>query len=200
MGLHRAHLATVVMSAVYLLAVDKAAGQEEGMTRDVPISEFQNRADDVKPYNFDAKPGGLFYSIQFSEGFEEEVGFRRSHEIVPIGPTEVFAPNKQVYVVFALYPHLESFQVVGRCYPEAVDGLNAKDMLTEDSMYMALEDESGYLKFFPPRDGWKPGRYKVEVHVGWKVTEVSLMGAMRFTVEPNSKTSDTATSNSAQVK
>jgi len=32
------------------------------------------------------------------------------------------------------------------------------------------------------------------------VTEVSLMGAMRFTVEPSSKTSDPATSNSAQVK
>ena len=42
--------------------------------------------------------------------------------------------------------------------------------------------ESGYLQFFAPPDGWKPGRYKVEIHLGWEVSEISLMGTMRFTV------------------
>jgi len=53
---------------------------------------------------------------------------------------------------------------------------------------MALEDENGYLKLFPPPGGWKPGKYKVEIHIGWKINEISLIGAMRFTVNPaNSK-------------
>jgi hypothetical protein len=51
-------------------------------------------------------------------------------------------------------------------------------------MYMALEDESGYVKLAPPTGGWRPGRYKVEIHVGFSVTELSLMGTMRFTVAP----------------
>jgi hypothetical protein len=49
-------------------------------------------------------------------------------------------------------------------------------------MYIALEDESGYLKLSSPEGRWKPGRYKVEIHAGEQVNEVSLMGTMRFTV------------------
>jgi hypothetical protein len=37
-------------------------------------------------------------------------------------------------------------------------------------MYIATEDESGYLKLFPPTGGWKPGKYRVEIHVGSKST------------------------------
>ena len=188
------HLAVVLGFTAGMLGVSHVAAQEEGFTRDVPIQEFQNRQEDVKPYDFDAKPEGIFRSIQFAEGFEEEMGVRRTHEIIPDRPTDVFTSNKLVFVVFALYPHMESFQVVGRCYPERVAGLGSNDVLAEDKMYMALEDESGYLKFFPPTGGWKPGKYKVEVHVGWKVTEYSLMGTMRFTVDPDGKAPDTAAS------
>ena len=49
-------------------------------------------------------------------------------------------------------------------------------------MYIALEDESGYLILSSPQGRWKPGRYKVEIHAGEQVNEVSLMGTMRFTV------------------
>ena len=187
-------LAVAFGFAAGLLGVSQVAAQEEGFTRDVPIQEFQNRQEDVKPYDFDAKPEGIFRSIQFAEGFEEEMGVRRTHEIIPDRPTEVFTSSKLVFVVFALYPHMESFQVVGRCYPERVAGLGSNDVLAEDKMYMALEDESGYLKFFPPAGGWQPGKYKVEVHVGWKVTEYSLMGTMRFTVDSDGKAPDTAAS------
>jgi hypothetical protein len=31
-------------------------------------------------------------------------------------------------------------------------------------------------------DAWKPGRYKVEIHVGEQINEMSLMGTMRFTI------------------
>jgi hypothetical protein len=55
-------------------------------------------------------------------------------------------------------------------------------MIGQDVMYIALEDESGYLKLSSPEGRWKPGRYKVEIHAGEQVNEVSLMGTMRFTV------------------
>lgn len=158
--------------------------EEIPLTRDVPIQEFQNKAETPNSnYNFDAPPQGVFRSIQTSEGYEEELGFRRTHEIVPVSPTDVFRPEApSVFIVFTVFPHYQSYQVIGICYPEQVEGLDAKTPVGKDSMYLALEDESGYLKLFPPADRWKPGQYKVEIHIGWEATEISLIGTMRFTV------------------
>lgn len=134
-------------------------------------------------YDFDKPPGGLFLTIQTAEGFDEELGYRRTHEIVPVQPTDVFHPSSPaVYIVFNVHQHYQPYQVFGICYPEKVPGLDPKTLIAQDTMYMALEDESGYVKLAPPAGGWKPGQYKVEIHVGFQVSELSLMGAMRFTV------------------
>ena len=180
------------------LSIGEGLAEEFPFTRNVPIPDFQNRQEDVRPYNFDAPPEGIFRSIQFAEGFEEEMGFRRTHEIVPVGPTEIFRPDSRaVYVVFQVHQHYESFQVFGLCFPEHVKGLAPKTLIAQDVMYLALEDESGYLKLFPPKGGWKPGKYKVEIHIGWKVNDISLVGTMRFTVIPAGQT-DSASSSPPQ--
>lgn len=134
-------------------------------------------------YDFDKPPEGLFITIQTAEGFDEELGYRRTHEIVPVQPTDVFHPSSPaVYIVFSVHQHYQPYQVFGVCYPEKVPGLDPKTLIAQDTMYMALEDESGYVKLAPPAGGWKPGQYKVEIHVGFSVTELSLIGTMRFTV------------------
>jgi len=174
------------LTAAILLASLCLGGQSRAeqppLTRDMPIQEFQNKAD-VPPYDFDAPPQGLFRSIQFSESFEEEMGFRRTHEIVPTTPTEVFRPDSpSIFIVFSVYPHYESYQVQGVCYPEQVEGLDPMKPVAQDGMYLALEDESGYLKLFSPPGGWRPGKYKVAIHIGWQVNQANLIGTMRFTV------------------
>jgi hypothetical protein len=134
-------------------------------------------------YDFDAPPQGMFRSITMAEGFEEELGFRRTHEIVPVKPTERFGADVSgIFIVFTLHQHYQAFQVFGRCFPEAVPGLDPHTIVGQDVMYIALEDESGYLKLSSPQGRWKPGRYRVEIHAGEQVNEVSLMGTMRFTV------------------
>ena len=50
---------------------------------------------------------------------------------------------------------------------------------------ITMEDESGYLKLSSPLGGWKPGKYKVEIHVGEAVNNISLVGTMRFSVAAN---------------
>lgn len=174
-------LATAIL-LVGLSVCGQSLAEEPPLTHDVPIQEFQNKFE-TPNYDYNAPPQGLFRNIQVAEGFEEEIGFRRSHEIVPTSPTEVFRPDSpSVFVVFNVFPHYESYQVLGVCYPEQVEGLDPKKPVAQDAMYLALEDESGYLKLFPPPGGWKPGKYKVEIHVGWQVNQANLLGTMRFTV------------------
>jgi hypothetical protein len=172
--------------------LDPSYGEELQITPNPSIQDFQNRLDDVKPYDFDAPPQGMVRSITFAEGFDEVMGIRRSHEIVPVNIKDTFGPESPVYVVFSIFPHYESFQLFGRCYPEEVRGLDPTTIVAEDAMYFALEDESGYFKLHPPTGGWKPGRYKVEIHVGWKINDISLLGTMRFRVDGNASTSDAA--------
>ena len=157
--------------------------EELPLTHNVPVPDFQNRTETPKPYNFDAPPQGMFRNIVLAEGFEEELGFQRTHEIVPVRPTEQFpVGTKPVFIVFELHQHYQSFQVFGRCYPEQVDGLDGHLVVAEDAMYIALEDQTGYLKLFPAQGSWNPGRYKVEIHAGEQVNDMSLMGTMRFTI------------------
>ncbi len=153
------------------------------LTKNVPIEEFQNRTQDSTPYDFDAPPKGMFRSITTAEDFEEQLGFQRTHEIVPVRPTKRFATNTPaIFIVFSLHQHYQGFKVFGLCLPESVSGVATDTPISEDVMHVALEDDSGYLKLSPPRGGWLPGRYKVEIHAGEEVNEMSLMGTMRFTV------------------
>jgi hypothetical protein len=165
------------------IRISNTYAEELPLRYDVPIEQFQNRQEDVKPYNYDAPPEGMFRSIDVTEGFEEELGFRRQHLIVPVNPTsEIHSGSKPVFIVFHLHQHFQSFQVLGVCYPEEVSELDPHVAIARDAMYLATEDESGYLKFFPPSGGWKPGKYKVAIHVGEEINDLSLMGTMRFTV------------------
>lgn len=171
-----------ILLCVVLPSGQPATAEDLPMTRNVPMWEFQNRQTDTKPYDFDAPPEGMFRSITTAEGFEEELGFRRTHEIVPISPTEEFGPTTPVFIVFQLHQHYQSFKVFGQCFPEDVPGLDPKTMIGQDAMYIALEDETGYLKLSPPGERWQPGRYKVEIHAGEQPNETTLVGTMRFTI------------------
>jgi hypothetical protein len=177
----RGAIAAVIVIGLSALPTLRAA--ELPITKDAPIPDFQNRQQDVVPYDFDAPPQGLFLTITTAEGFDEELGFQRTHEIVPVKATDKFRPDTPaVFIVFHLHQHYQGFQVFGYCFPEAVDGLDPTVMIGQDAMHIALEDESGYLTLSPPQGRWKPGRYKVEIHVGEQVNEMSLMGTMRFTI------------------
>jgi hypothetical protein len=152
-------------------------------TRNVPIPDFQNHSKGTHQYDFNAPPEGMFRSIVLSESFEEELGFQRTHEIVPVKPTEQFqSGSAPVYIVFKLHQHYQSFLLFGLCYPEEVAELDDAVIVSQDSMYVALEDDTGYLKLPAPEGGWKPGRYKILIHAGEQANDMSFMGTMRFTM------------------
>ena len=137
-------------------------------------------------YYPDQKPAGLFLKVEFAESFEEEQGIRKGHMIIPINPTNEFSPEtRSVYLVFSLFKHHTPYQVFGRLYPERVDHQDPTALLDEDTMYIAAEDESGYLQFFPQTGQWIPGTYQVKIFVGWETNDVNHMGTMRFNITSN---------------
>lgn len=169
--------------SAFLCAATDGHTEDLQLTPNVPIPEFQNRPEDTRTYNFDAPPEGMFRSIQTAQGYEEEPGFRRTHEIVPINVRETFPPDAPaVYVVFQLHQHYQFFKVFGLCFPESVEGLDSKTVVTRDVMQIVSEDESGYLQLLPPVGGWKPGRYKVEIYAGEAINDVTMFGTVRFTI------------------
>ena len=185
----RASLLIGSLAWLCILLGPPARAEELPITKNPSIPDFQNRTHDTKPYDFDAPPEGMFRSITMAEGFDEELSFRRTHEIVPVKPTDQFRPDTSgIFIVFSLHQHYQAFQVFGRCFSEAVSGLDPHTLVGQDTMYIALEDESGYLKLTPPQGGWKPGRYKVEIHAGEQVNEMTLMGTIRFTIAGSNAT------------
>lgn len=143
----------------------------------------------------DEKPGGLFEALNFAESVEADQSIRKSHILVPVNPTETFPPHtKAVYLAFSVFKHYAPYQVIGRLFPEQVPGLDAGQWLDEDIADLATEDETGYLKFFSPSGVWKPGRYRVDLYVGYIVNTVNKMGAMRFTISPDEMSPSTQSS------
>ena len=152
-----------------------------------PYDTYSNSPD---PPPRDQKPGGLFEALNFSESVEEDQTIRKGHILVPVNPTDTFSQDtRAVYLAFSVFKHYAPYQVIGRLFPEQVAGLEATTWLDEDIADLATEDESGYLKFFPPSGRWKPGKYRVDLYVGYMVNSVNKMGAMRFTIVPPEQSS-----------
>ena len=177
---------------------------QHGFAKFETISDFTD--DDIAaPYDSyshspdlpakDERPKGLFESLNFAESVEEDSTLRRGHILVPIHARDSFPQDtKAVHLVFKVFKHYAPYQVIGRLFPERVEGLDADQWLEEDIADLALEDESGYLKFFPASGIWQPGQYRVDLYVGYVVNSANKMGAMRFTITPSLSSSSSTTS------
>lgn len=133
----------------------------------------------------DRPPEGLFISIVMAHGQELVMGKYRSYEIVPVKPSKTFSADvPEIFVVFQVHPHYSPYQVFGRWIVEKGEGVPDDFLLGTDTMYLALEDDSGYVSLKRPSTGWPVGDYKVEIHVGMKITDISQVGTLRFKILP----------------
>jgi len=145
---------------------------------------YDSYSDSPSLPSFDQKPEGLFRNLTFARDIEGDRTIRRGHIQIPIHPTETFPPTiNAVYLVFSVHKHYTPYQVIGRLFFETHADTPSPQWLDEDIAYLATEDESGYLKFFPPDKVWTPGQYRVDIYVGYMVNTANKMGAMRFRVQ-----------------
>jgi hypothetical protein len=152
---------------------------------DVP-APYDGYSDSPTIPSADQKPGGVFLRLDFAESFEVEPTSRGGHMHMPVNPADTFSPHvPSVYLVFTVHKHLASYQIIGRLFPATEAGLDSPQWLDEDIADLATEDESGFLKFFPPGGTWQPGQYRVEIFVGYIANAINKMGTMRFTIAPS---------------
>lgn len=151
---------------------------------DVPAPYYNSSQSPLIP-SLDQKPAGVFLDLDFAESFEVKPTVRGGYAHIPVNPTERFLANiPSVYLVFSVHEHLSSYQIIGRLFSESETGMDSPQWLDEDIVDLATEDETGFLKFFPPDGIWQPGHYRVEIFVGYIANDVSKMGTMRFTIAP----------------
>ena len=160
----------------------------EALPAPLPYYKKENDPDHQKQPLLDQKPEGLFLDITLAEDFDEDLEFHRGNLYYPVRPTEEFSINAPaIYVVFRVFKHYAAYQVIGQMFPDTVADWPTEEILDEDMVYLTLEDESGYLKFFPPPEsGWKAGHYHIDIYVGYEANAVTKMGTMRFRVTQNS--------------
>ena len=150
---------------------------------------YETYSDSPSLPSLDQKPEGLFQDLVFVKDIEEDRTIRRGHIQIPINPTDTFPSTiNAVYLVFSVHKHYTPYQVIGRLFSETHAETPSTQWLDEDIAYLATEDESGYLKFFPPDGVWIPGQYRVDIYVGYMVNTLNKMGAMRFHVQADRPT------------
>ncbi len=127
---------------------------------------------------------GFFRSVVTARGFEIDEGKAGMHPIRSIGITDTFYPDSPaIYVVTELLVSaFHMFRLTGRFILEDPDGRPMGTVLHIDKALFENEDNGGYLVMRQPPGGFPIGKYRVEIHYGEEINDISLLTLARFKV------------------
>ena len=127
---------------------------------------------------------GLFNKILTARGAEIDSGKAGLHMIRAIEATSTFSTNSpEIYVVIELKQSaFDMFELIGRFILEDPDGKPVGTLLRTDRAHFEFSDTGGYMMMKQPEGGFPAGNYRVEIHYGEQVNEISLMTLVRFKV------------------
>jgi hypothetical protein len=127
---------------------------------------------------------GLFNQIVTARGAEIDPGRAGVHMIRAIEPTSTFAPTTpEIYVVIELKQSaFDMFELIARFILEDPDGKPVGALLHTDRAHFEFSDTGGFLMMKQPEGGFPVGSYRIEIHYGEQVNEISLMTLVRFKV------------------
>jgi hypothetical protein len=129
---------------------------------------------------------GLFNKIITAHGAEIDPGRAGYHMIRAIDATATFSPDTpEIYVVMELKQSaFDMFELVGRFILEDPEGKPVGMLLHTDRAHFEFSDTGGYLMMKQPTGGFPLGSYRVEIHYGEQVNDISLLTLARFKVIP----------------
>jgi hypothetical protein len=133
---------------------------------------------------------GLFNKIITARGAEIDPARAGQHMIRATDATGTFSPDTpEIYVVLELKQSaFDMFELLGRFILEDPEGKPVGLLLHTDRAHFEFSDTGGYLIMKQPAGGFPPGNYRVEIHYGEQVNDISLLTLARFKVAPTAAT------------
>ena len=139
---------------------------------------------DVKA--LDQPPSGFFTSLVLAHGYKESKDAFQTDRYKPVNPGATFKSDVEViYMVFDVLPRENPAHILGQLFLAKGDGRSEDRLLSEESVYLQTSQDSGFIEFLRPKEGWVPGDYKLKIHIGEKITSASQLGTLRFRIVPS---------------
>ncbi len=133
----------------------------------------------------DQPPTGFFTSLVLATGYKEAKDSFQTDRYKPVNPGTSFkADVDAVYMVFDILPRENPAHIQGQLFLAKGAGRPSDTLLYEESVYLQTSQDSGFIEFPRPKEGWVPGDYKLKIHIGEMVTEASQVGTLRFQIVP----------------
>jgi hypothetical protein len=130
-------------------------------------------------------PTGFFTKLTLAHGYQAVKDVFQTDRYKPEKPTSTFKSDVDaVYLVFDLLPRENPVHIIGQLYLDQGEGRSKEKLVEEQEVYLTTSQDSGFIEFSRPPEGWVPGSYKLKIHLGEKVTEASQIGTLRLKIEP----------------
>ena len=151
----------------------------------LPVAFAQSSAGaDVKA--LDLPPSGFFTNLALAHGYRESKDAFQTDRYKPVNPSTTFKPDVEaVFMVFDVLPRENPAHIFGQLFLAKGDGRPDDKLLYEESVYLQTSQDSGFIEFLRPKEGWVPGEYKLKIHIGEKITDASQLGTLRFRIIPS---------------
>jgi len=132
-------------------------------------------------------PTGFFTKLALAHGYQAVKDVFQTDRYKPEKPTSTFKSDVEaIFLVFDLLPRENPAHIIGQLYLDKGDGRQSEKLVAAEEVYLTTSQDSGFLEFSRPPDGWIPGDYKLKIHLGEKVTAASQIGTLRFKIVPTS--------------
>lgn len=139
---------------------------------------------DVKA--LDLPPAGFFTNLALAHGYKESKDAFQTDRYKPVNPSTTFKPDVEaVFIVFDILPRENPAHILGQLFLAKGEGQPDDKLLHEEEVYLQTSQDSGFIEFPRPKQGWVPGEYKVKIHIGEKITDASQLGTLRFRIVPS---------------
>jgi len=128
-------------------------------------------------------PTGFFINLVLAHGYKESKDAFQTDRYKPDKPATAFkADVESIFMVFDVLPRENPVHIQSQLFLAKGEGRPSDKLLEEEGVYLQTSQDSGFIEFYRPKDGWIPGEYKVKIHLGEKVTDASQLGTLRFTI------------------
>ena len=146
------------------------------------FGQFAIAADDMDNV-LEKPPTGFFTKLTLAHGYQAVKDVFQTDRYKPENPSSTFQSDVDaIYMVFDLLPRENPVHIISQLYREKGDGRPGEELLYEQEVYLTTSQDSGFVEFARPAEGWIPGSYKLKIHLGEKVTEASQIGTLRFKI------------------